>query len=116
MSLGKLLTDGEKGSNFNWQMRMLQMLELIRTAVVSSGGGSASTEVITSGNVSISGTIAVGFRKVTFETSEDFTGSINGMTRQPSRAYTFEPHVNDNTLPAIPYVITSGNINIDKQV
>lgn len=51
---------------------------------------------------------------VTFETSEEFVGTINGTTRQPSRSYTFRANGND-TLPTIPYTCTAGSINIDVQ-
>jgi len=59
--------------------------------------------------------IAAGCKCITFETSEDFSGTINGMVRQPSRSYTFRANGND-TLPAIAFVVTTGTIYIDKQI
>jgi len=59
------------------------------------------------------GTITAGYWSVTFETSDDFAGTINGVTRQASRSITIKAKEN-NTLPAIPFTITAGTITVDK--
>lgn len=59
------------------------------------------------------GTITAGYWSVTFETSDDFEGTINGVTRQPSRSITIKAKEN-NTLPEIPWTITTGTITVDK--
>lgn len=79
------------------------------------GSGSGTAETLTSSNVTSGAASPVPACKcVTFETSEDFAGTINGITRQPSRAYTFRANGND-TLQTIPYTCTAGSINIDIQ-
>ena len=64
-------------------------------------------------NDTVNTTVAAGSRTVMFETSEDFDGSINGITRLPSRSYTFSVLQNDDTQDAIVCVITAGTLNVD---
>lgn len=92
-------------------------LYLIYENTFSSSSGGGQTETLTSetwNNASIDTTIEAGATCVTFETSEDFSGSINGITRQPSRSYTFRANHN-NTLSAIVVVVNNGTINADSQ-
>ena len=64
-------------------------------------------------NDTVNTTVAAGSRTVMFETSEDFAGSINGITRLPSRSYTFSVIQNDDTQGAIVCVVTAGTLNVD---
>lgn len=66
-----------------------------------------STLVITPG----SGTIGAGANKMEFLTSSDFTGSINGTSFLPSLYIPFGG-LNYRTLPAINYVVTTGNLTV----
>jgi hypothetical protein len=62
-----------------------------------------------------SGTVLTGYVSVSFTTSSDFTGSINGTTI--TGAYTININSQDTkTLNAINYVVTTGNILIFKLV
>lgn len=58
------------------------------------------------------GNVPAGAKFVSFTTSDDFTGTINGVIRQNSLSYPFEARNNDTT-PVIPYTITAGSITID---
>ena len=117
MSAGNANTDGNKKNNYSWQKNVLLMLKEVKDAVVSSGGGSGPgvSRTTTSTVETISGSVAAGARWVNFITSEDFSGSINGATQIPSFSFMMPPNGND-VYGAIPYVITTGNIRIDKNV
>ena len=62
--------------------------------------------------VNTSGTVASGAYSVSFTTSNDFTGSINGVARQGNTSITITADFR-KTLPAIPYIRTTGTITID---
>jgi hypothetical protein len=65
--------------------------------------------------VTTAGTVTTGYVAVSFTTSSDFTGSINGTTI--TGAYTININSqNTKTLNAINYTITTGNILIFKLV
>lgn len=64
-----------------------------------------------------SGEIAAGSSSVTFLPSEDFVGTIDGIA-YPGSAWQVVPFsaVPGKTLPAIPYTLTAGTLNIHKMV
>lgn len=66
---------------------------------------------ISSVTVSSSGSVPAGALTVTFTTSDDFTGSINGAIRWANGSWIF-PGLGGK-LKVIPYVITTGSITID---
>lgn len=68
--------------------------------------------LITSNTVVASGTVAAGNLAVTFTTSDDFIGEINGIARAASSPYIFNPTAG-HVLPAIDYIITAGSIVLD---
>lgn len=60
-----------------------------------------------------SGTTTKGLRGVTFIFSSDFTGSVAGMTFTGTTDSSYSPPVQSgDTLSAIAYVVTTGNIRI----
>ena len=61
-------------------------------------------------SVSISGSLNSGYTSITLITSSDFAGTILGFTASASTTYPFSS--NGNPLSEIPYVITSGSIQI----
>jgi len=63
---------------------------------------------ITKTTVTTSGSIASGYSSVSMLTSNDFIGTILGDISTSNTGYTF----NTYGLPAIPYTITQGNIQI----
>lgn len=68
--------------------------------------------LITSNTVSVSGNVPSGALAVTFTTSDDFVGSINGLTRAAGTPYVFNPTAG-HYLPQIDYIITAGSIDLD---
>jgi hypothetical protein len=83
---------------------------LIRT--VGGSTSSLTPVVITSTVVTDDNTVAAGSRAVTFTTSDDYTGNINGVARAASTSYVFNP-TTGHTNPAITYTTTTGSITID---
>jgi hypothetical protein len=55
--------------------------------------------------------VVAGKKSVVFNTSEDFVGTINGVSRPASSSIVFP--AGDDLTPAIPYTISSGSITID---
>ena len=119
MSTSNLKTEGQKGLNGPWQRNVLKLLAAITTGplVVTGTFSPSSTQRTWTSEqwdtTTVVTTVAAGSRTVMFETSEDFSGSINGITRLPSRSYTFSVLQNDDTQDAIACVITVGTLNVD---
>lgn len=80
--------------------------------ILSSSPSSLTPATITSSTVTDDNTVPAGNLAVTFTTSDDFTGNINGVARAASTAYVFNP-TPGHTNPAIAYTTTSGSITID---
>lgn len=78
----------------------------------ASGGGTART--IASSAPTTSGTVTGGAQSVSFLTSSDWSGSVNGTTRAASQAINISVVSPADTLPAIAYVISAGTLYIDK--
>lgn len=81
------------------------------TSSASSTRRTPSRTLVTS-----SGAVAAGSRSVSLETSDDFVGTILGVSANPSTVYNYAVNQNDDDLDAIAYVITSGSIIINKIV
>lgn len=62
------------------------------------------------------GSVAAGAKSVIIVTSEDFTGTILGVTANPNTAYSFAVNQNDDTLAIIAYVVSTGSIIINKVI
>lgn len=77
-------------------------------------GITSISETLTSTIATTSGTISAGAKSVNFTSSNDYTGTINGVNRLPNMAYSFSGRV-FNTLPAIPYTVITGTLTIDKE-
>lgn len=58
------------------------------------------------------GIIPAGAYSVSFATDAGYTGTINGVGRFAENTYNFTA-LEGKTLPAIPWVVTAGNMNID---
>jgi hypothetical protein len=68
-----------------------------------SGGGTKTT----------SGTVTAGCRGITFIFSADFTGTVAGKTFAGATDYSYSPPIQTgDTLAAIAYVVTTGNVRI----
>lgn len=80
---------------------------------LNGGVAPYSAVAVTSSTVAVNGSVTAGALAVTLTTSDDFSGTINGIARAASTAYVFNP-TNGRTLPAIAYTFTAGSIIIDK--
>lgn len=60
------------------------------------------------------GTVDAGAKSVSFVTSSDFSGTINGAAFPASAAKSFTVISPADTHPAIPYTISAGTLYIDK--
>lgn len=107
------------GNAFNqFPLRDYLLFRIYENTYNPTPSGGTLEETLTSveyDNTSISSTIAAGAFCVTIETSEDFDGSINGITRNPSRAYTYRANYN-HTLPQIPIIVLAGTVKVDIQL
>jgi len=92
---------------------------VVKAGTVSVSGG---TTAISSGTTALSmsssttassGTVTAGYKSVTFETSSDFVGTIDGITANANMIYPISAGWN-NTLPQIVFTVTSGSVRIRK--
>jgi len=78
---------------------------------VVPGGGVQRT--LTSSAPTSGGTVSAGAKSVSFVTSNDFSGTINGAAFPTSAAKNVTPTSPADALPAIPYTISAGTLYID---
>lgn len=71
------------------------------------------TLTVSSSTASSSGTVSAGYKSVGFFTSSTFSGSINGVARNPNTFYSFSTPQINAVLSQIVYVISAGSITID---
>lgn len=93
---------------------IITSLSALVTAAVTLPS-TARTPSVTNIGVSV-GNIAGGAKSVIILTSEDFSGSILGVTANPNTAYSFAVNQNDDTLAAIAYVVSVGSIIVNKVI
>ena len=86
------------------------------TNVTGTFSLSSTQRTATRTSVAVSGSVALGSRSISIETSSDFAGTILGVTAQADRVYEFAVNQNDDTLGAIAYTLTAGSIIITKIV
>lgn len=87
----------------------------LRVAVTSISSAAGTQRTASRTSVSVSGSVAAGSQSVTFETDGTFVGDILGTPAEANRFYTFAAKDAD-TLGALAYTITAGNIIINKIV
>lgn len=99
---------------YPWKNSDIQELnDNIVAAIQAGAGGTPVARVFTSVAAVASGSVSSGANAVQFITSEDFVGTINGVSAVASFVY---PWINanlNNTLPAIAYTVTAGTITIN---
>ncbi len=108
MLVGSFVSIGQ--INLSTTLRQDTIIKVLRQ--INSGSNSA-TSTLSSTIATSSGTISSGFQAVTFVTSSNFSGDINGVPRQPNFIYSFSAK-QLNKLPAITYSINTGTLTIDK--
>ena len=61
------------------------------------------------------GNVPAGAKSITFTLSGDFSGTVNGVNREPGMAWVFDTtQCGGGPCPAVPYTILTGSITIDK--
>lgn len=73
----------------------------------------SSNLTLTSSSVTTGGTVSAGSKSVLFETSDDYTGNIDGVSADAGASYPFSSG-DAGTLPAIVYTVSTGSIRIRK--
>jgi hypothetical protein len=115
MSVGNLKTDGQKGNNFPWQLRVLKGLDKIFSAL-SGGSGSflaPQTKVTNILRSSTTGTITAGKYSVSFANmSTTVDAVVKGVALKPGEVVNFDAGALNNTLDAISYDGTGGDLLI----
>jgi aspartate aminotransferase-like enzyme len=114
MSVGNLVDYGSKGTNFPWQLKMLQGLDAILSAL--SGGGSflaPQTRVTNMLRSTTTGTITAGKYSASFANmSTTVNATVKGVTLKPGEVVNFDAGTLNNKLDAIAYDGTSGDLLI----
>lgn len=96
------------GASVNITGPLGQQNDAASVSVVLSSGSETVTSALRTNN----GNVSAGSKSVKFTTSANFSGSINGVTRNELRSITFNP-TPGKVLAEIPYVILAGSITID---
>lgn len=78
--------------------------------VLANGVARTLTSTAATGN----GSVTAGALSVSFLTSTDFAGTVNGVTRSTSQAINIAVTYPGDTLPVIAYTISAGTLYIDK--
>lgn len=105
------LVVGNNNQPFILALILGALQQLVSLLGGSSGGGAQRT--LTSTAPTTSGSVAAGAKAVSFVTSSDWSGSINGAVWPASASKNISPPNPADTLPAIAYVVTTGTLYID---
>ena len=101
MSVGNLKTDGQKGNNFPWQLKMLQGFTSMINALLGNTVG--ATKVTTILRPTTSGTITAGKTSISIANVGTANGTVNGVILKPTETLNFDAGGISNTLNAITY-------------
>jgi len=109
MSIGNLKTDGNKGNNFPWQLKMLQGIDALLSAFTSSTSSflAPKTKTTTISRPTGAGTIAAGAKSVSIANVGANNGTVKTVTLKPNETINFDAGALNNTLDAIAYVSSS---------
>lgn len=77
-----------------------------------SGTATSNEATLSSSTVAVSGSVAAGYLAATLTLSDDFTGTINGISRSVG-TWVFSPTGGRASADALPYVIITGSIILD---
>ena len=130
--------EGDKGSNFNYQLKVLQGLQNIINNVLAgidvtviNGAGAAAVNIQDGGNsitvdggtgvqrtptflrpTGTSGTIAAGRYSVSFASVGTADATVGGITLKPGESISFDAGAINNTLAAIAYSTTTAGAEL----
>jgi hypothetical protein len=113
MSIGNLKDNGNKGNNFPYQLRNLQLLGEILTALNSGAGGYPTPVVRTPAmsRVTAAGTVAAGKQEVSIYNASNVVGTVLGANLKPGERVSFIAKAGD-TVGAIAYDATGADFLI----
>jgi len=107
MSIGNLKTYGNKGNNFPFQLKVLQGLTDLITAItgvtISINPQVRATNVV---RTSAAGSVSAGKYSVSFGNVGPANGTVKGTTLKPFETINFDAGTLNNTLDAIDYDAT----------
>lgn len=110
MSIGNLTDSGNKGTNFPWQLKMLQgITSMINSLTGVTAGASRTTNIL---RPTTSGTITAGKRSASFSNVGTANATIKGVTLKPGETVNFDAGAINNTLDAIAYDATGSELLI----
>jgi hypothetical protein len=106
MSIGNVKTEGNKGNNFPWQLKMLLGLQGIIDALSGTTAGQVRTPNFLRPSGS-SGIIAAGTFSMSFASVGTADATVGGMTLKPGETINFDAGTLNNTLEAVAYDTTT---------
>lgn len=110
MSVGNLTDYGNKGTNFPWQLKMLQgITSMINSLTGVTAGASRTTNIL---RPTTSGTVTAGKRSASFSNVGTANATIKGVTLKPGETVNFDAGAINNTLDAIAYDATGSELLI----
>jgi len=108
MSIGNVKTEGSKGNNFPWQLKMLQGLQGIIDTL--NAGVCCPPQKRTSNFLrptGVSGTIAAGTFSMSFASVGTGNAIVGGITLKPGETINFDAGALNNTLAKVAYNTTA---------
>ena len=110
MSVGNLKTEGQKGNNFPWQLKMLQGFTSMINVLLGNTVG--ATKITTILRPTASGTITAGKTSISISNVGTANGSVSSITLKPNETINFDAGGISNTLNAITYNATNSEFLI----
>jgi len=110
--------EGDKGSNFNYELKVLQGLQSIINNVLAGidvnvvGGTGVQRTPTFLRPTGVSGTVAAGSYSVSFASVGTANATVGGITLKPNETMNFDAGAINNTLAAIPYSTTTAGAEL----
>lgn len=101
------------GDNQNINKTLLSIGQTIANSATIAPPSGTTALSLSSYTSNTSGTVTAGSKSITFETSSDFVGTIDGVDASNNMIYVFSSGWN-NTLPQIVFTVSAGTIRIRK--
>jgi hypothetical protein len=108
MSIGNLQDYGSKGTNFPWQLKMLQGLDALLSAFTSSTTSFLAPKLrgTSISRPTTASTTSAGLYSLSIANVGAANGTVQGVTLKPGETISFDPGALNNTLQAVSYNAT----------
>lgn len=106
MSIGNTKDNGNKGNNFPYQLKNLQLLACIHDAIIAGGGGGCCPAVVRTPSLlraSAPGVVPAGARSVSVFNAGLVNGTWLGAVIKPGEQFNYDAGSNLDTLLAFAY-------------